>query len=202
MEPTLGGESDRRSIVVADGDDEARRELGRALGAAGFDVVEAASGDEALAAALDDGIALAVLEVRLPGLSGYEVCRRLREEHGDRVPIVFVSSDRIEPSDRVAGLLVGADDYLVKPVARDEIVARVRRLLARAPDSASRPRLTGREDEVLRLLAAGLGPAQIASELSISPRTVATHVEHIYAKLGVHTRAQAVARAFRLALVD
>ena len=102
----------------------------------------------------------------------------------------------------MAGLLVGADDYLVKPVARDEIVARVRRQLARAPDSAARPRLTEREDEVLRLLAAGLAPAQIASELSISPKTVATHVEHIYAKLGVHTRAQAVARAFRLALVD
>ena len=202
MEQTLGGESDRRSIVVADGDDEARRELGWALGAAGFHVVEAASGDEALAAALEAGIVLAVLEVRLPGLSGYEVCRRLREEHGDRVPIIFVSADRVEPSDRVAGLLVGADDYLVKPVARDEVIARVRRLLARAPDSASRPRLTGREDEVLRLLAAGLAPAQIASELSISPKTVATHVEHIYAKLGVHTRAQAVAKAFRLELVD
>ena len=199
----MGGEpSGRRSIVVADADADARSELGRALTAAGFDVVEAASGDEALAVALDDEVALAVLEVRLPGLSGYEVCRRLREEHGDRVPIVFVSGDRVEPSDRVAGLLVGADDYVVKPVARDEIVARVRRLLARSPGRVGRPRLTEREGEILRLLAAGLGPAQIGSELSISPKTVATHVEHIYAKLGVHTRAQAVARAFRLALVD
>ncbi len=199
----LGGEpSGRRSIVVADADDRARTELRRALTATGFDVVEAASGDEALAAALDDAVALAVLEVRLPGLSGYEVCRRLREEHGDRISIIFVSADRVEPSDRVAGLLVGADDYLVKPVARDEILARVRRQLARAPGSAPRPRLTSREGEILRLLAGGLAPAQIASELSISPKTVATHVEHIYAKLGVHTRAQAVARAFRLALVD
>jgi DNA-binding NarL/FixJ family response regulator len=199
----LGGEpSGRRSIVVADADIVARAELQRALEAAGFAVVEAASGDEALAAALEDGVALAVLEVRLPGLSGYEVCRRLREEHGDRVPIIFVSADRVEPSDRVAGLIVGADDYLVKPVARDEIVARVRRQLARAPGDTTGPRLTAREGEVLRLLAAGLAPAQIASELSISPKTVATHVEHIYAKLGVHTRAQAVARAFRLALVD
>lgn len=199
----MGGEpSGRRSIVVADGDVVARAELQRALGAAGFAVVEAASGDEALAAALEDGVVLAVLEVRLPGLSGYEVCRRLREEHGDRVPIIFVSADRVEPSDRVAGLIVGADDYLVKPVARDEIVARVRRQLARAPGHLAGPKLTAREGEVLRLLAAGLAPAQIASELSISPKTVATHVEHIYAKLGVHTRAQAVARAFRLALVD
>ena len=199
----MGGEpSGRRSIVVADADVVARAELQRALEATGFAVVEATSGDEALAAALEDGVVLAVLEVRLPGLSGYEVCRRLREAHGDRVPIIFVSADRVEPSDRVAGLLVGADDYLVKPVARDEILARVRRQLARAPGSAPRPGLTEREGEVLRLLVGGLAPAQIANELSISPKTVATHVEHIYAKLGVHTRAQAVARAFRLALVD
>ena len=107
----MGGEpSGRRSIVVADADVVARAELQRALEATGFAVVEATSGDEALAAALEDGVVLAVLEVRLPGLSGYEVCRRLREAHGDRVPIIFVSADRVEPSDRVAGLLVGADD--------------------------------------------------------------------------------------------
>jgi DNA-binding NarL/FixJ family response regulator len=199
----LGGRfSGRGSVVVADADEGFRREIGRALTAAGFEVVEAASGDEALAAALDDGAVLAVLDVRLAGISGYEVCRRLREARGDRVAIVFVSADRVESSDRVAGLIVGADDYLVKPVARDEIVARVRRLLARSPGGGSRPRLTEREGQVLRLLAAGLGPGQIGRELSISPKTVATHVEHIYAKLGVHTRAQAVAQAFRLALVE
>lgn len=193
-----------RAIVVADDDDEFRHGVGEALTDAGYEVVPAASGEEALAAVLEGGAGLAVLEVRLPGMSGYEVCRRVREELGDRVPIIFVSGDRVESSDRVAGLIVGADDYLAKPVARDEIVARVRRHLARAPERepGEPPRLTGREREVLGLLAAGLGPAQIARELSISPKTVATHVEHVYAKLDVHTRAQAVARAFRLALVD
>jgi DNA-binding CsgD family transcriptional regulator len=62
-------------------------------------------------------------------------------------------------------------------------------------------RLTPREREVLRLLADGLAPQQIAASLGITPKTVATHVEHIYTKLGVHTRARAVARAFRLAMV-
>ena len=62
--------------------------------------------------------------------------------------------------------------------------------------------LTAREREVLSLLTEGLGPVEIGHSLFISPKTVATHVEHIYAKLGVHTRAQAVASAFRLALVD
>jgi DNA-binding NarL/FixJ family response regulator len=102
------------------------------------------------------------------------------------------------------GLLVGADDYLVKPVAPGELVARVRRQLERSPASgrSARSPLTARERDVLGLLAAGLGPTEIGRELAISPKTVATHVEHIYAKLGVHTRAQAVARAFRLELVS
>ena len=99
---------------------------------------------------------------------------------------------------------MGADDYLVKPVAIDELVARVRRHLERSAvvDATPDMRLTSREHEVLLLLVRGLGPVEIAAELAISPSTVATHVEHLYAKLGVHTRAQAVASAFRLGLVD
>jgi DNA-binding NarL/FixJ family response regulator len=195
---------DGRTVLIADADVRFRRAVRRALGAAGLDVSEAGSGEEALTRAGEGDIALVVLDVRFRDISGYEVCRRLREAHGDRLPILFVSADRVEASDRVAGLLVGANDYLVKPVASDELVARVRGQLDRARDARKpvRDTLTDREREVLGLLAAGLGPVEIGRELSISPRTVATHVEHIYSKLGVHTRAQAVARAFRLELVS
>ncbi len=195
---------DGRTVLIADADLRFRRAARRALGAAGLDVSEAGSGEQALARAGEGNIALVVLDVRFRDISGYEVCRRLRETHGDRLPILFVSADRVEASDRVAGLLVGADDYLVKPVASDELVTRVRGQLERARDvrNPTRDTLTDREREVLGLLAAGLGPAEIGRELSISPKTVATHVEHIYSKLGVHTRAQAVARAFRLELVS
>ena len=65
------------------------------------------------------------------GPERYEVCRRLREVCGQGLPIVFVSADRTEPSDRVAGLLLGGDDYLAKPVGADELLARVRRHLLR-----------------------------------------------------------------------
>jgi DNA-binding NarL/FixJ family response regulator len=142
--------------------------------------------------------------VRLDDLSGYEVCTRLREAHGEALPIVFVSGDRTASFDRVAGLLMGADDYLAKPIAPDELVARVRRHLRRGHAASGNgvSGLTTREREVLNLLAAGLGPVEIGGQLSISPKTVATHVEHIYGKLGVHTRAQAVTSAFRLALVE
>jgi len=196
---SLGG----RSILIVDGDRDFRYAAARVLDRAGLDILEAASGEEALELAANHDLVLVLVEVRLPDISGYEICRQLREEHGDDLPIIFVSGDRVESFDRVAGLLVGADDYLVKPVAPDELVARVRRQLQRAAAARNSPSgLTPRERQILDLLAAGLGPMEIGSELSISPKTVATHVEHIYAKLGVHTRAQAVASAFRLALVD
>lgn len=201
------GSSIDQVVLIADGDPDFRRSTLHTLEATGLRVREAVSGREALAAVEDEEIALVVLEVRLDDFSGYEVCRQLREDHGDELPILFVSGDRTESSDRVAGLLVGADDYLAKPVAPDELVARVRRhlLRGRTLNGASEnggSGLTAREREVLNLLAEGLGPVEIGHSLFISPKTVATHVEHIYVKLGVHTRAQAVASAFRLALVD
>jgi DNA-binding NarL/FixJ family response regulator len=192
-----------RTILIADGDRAFRRAASKALQAAGLCVREARTGGEALEAAQDDDVGLVILEVHLEGMTGYEICRRLRERRGEGLPILFVSRDRTDASDRVAGLLVGADDYLPKPVVPDELVARVRRHLQRIaatePDASSG--LTAREREVLGLLTRGLGPVQIGGELSISPKTVGTHVERIYAKLGVHTRAQAVAKAFQLALV-
>ena len=79
----------------------------------------------------------------------------------------------------------------------------VRRLCAgRVLTSRSVYQLTARERQVLTLLSEGLGPVEIGRKLLIRPKTVGTHVEHIYAKLDVHTRAQAVAKAFRLSLVD
>src|SRR6266540_1448700 len=195
-------EDRRRPILVVD-DDAGLRELFVAvLADAGFAVTEAATGEEALAAARDDPPELVLLDVHLPGISGYEVCRRLKDEHSDAIPIVFVSGERTESYDRVAGLLLGAQEYLVKPVAPDELVVRVRQLVGRAEiEFAGTPSLTARELEVLRLLTQGLGPDEIAQSLIISPKTVGTHLEHIFRKLGVRSRAQAVASAFRLGLM-
>jgi DNA-binding NarL/FixJ family response regulator len=146
-----------------------------------------------------------VLDVRLPDLSGYEVCRELRDELGESLPILFVSGERSESIDRVAGLLLGADDYLVKPVALDELLVRARHLIdtrTAKPVNGNGFALTKRERQVLELLAEGLTPAQVADELVISTSTVGTHIEHLYSKLGARTRAHAVGLAYRRGLLE
>jgi DNA-binding NarL/FixJ family response regulator len=188
----------RRLVLIADQDDEERAALARLLECAGFDVVEAASGDDALALAEEGGLSLVILEVPLPRMSGYEVCRALREERGKDIPVLFLSGARTESYDRVAGLSLGADDYLVKPYAPDELLARVRRLVAPRPKAARRAGgLTPRELEILQLLAGGQSADEIAGDLFISSKTVATHIEHIFIKLDVHSRVEAVAVAYR-----
>jgi DNA-binding NarL/FixJ family response regulator len=191
-------------ILVVDRDPAAGQEIADLLGGVGLETRTATSGEDALAVAGGRRPQAVLLEVRLSGVCGYEVLRELRHRYGERLPIMFVSGERVEPCDRVAGLLLGADDYVVKPFAPDELIARVRRLLVRSASDepgALRTKLTRREQEVLQLLASGLTQPEIATELVISSSTVASHIEHILAKLGVHSRAQAVALALRSGLV-
>jgi DNA-binding NarL/FixJ family response regulator len=196
----------RHSVLVADDDSRFRSFLAALLAHVDFGAVEAADGRAAIAAAREHRPAAVILDVCLPGLSGYEVCRELRALYGNELPILFVSGERVEPLDRAAGMLVGGDDYLVKPVDPDEFLARFRRLLERrdvtpAAVVGSKVDLTRREIEVLQLVAEGLRMADIAGRLVISPKTVSSHVQRILAKLGVHSRAQAVAIAYEARLI-
>ena len=185
-------------IVVCDADPAFLAFVSALLEGAGHSTLAVSSGEDALDAVRGEDVQLLVLDVQLPGLSGYEVCHEVRDELGDRIPILFVSGVRTESFDRVAGILVGADDYLVKPFAPDELLARVRRLLTRSASAApTRFGLTEREHEILALLAEGLTTTEIERRLVISRKTVDTHLGHIYAKLGVRSRAQAVALAYR-----
>lgn len=190
-------------VMVVDPDESARTQAAELFERAGYEVLAVGTGPEAIAAARSDGISAVILEIPLGDLSGYEVCRSLRTDLRADLPIIFVSGTRTEPFDRVAGLLLGADDYLVKPYAPDELLARVRRLVDPRPQLAAtvRERLTKREREVLGCLVEGLTQQQIAQKLFITSKTVGSHIEHILAKLGVASRAQAVALAFRDELV-
>jgi two-component system response regulator MprA len=138
-------------ILVVDDEPAVRASLERALRLDGYDVTLAADGREALATlAHEPSTDAVVLDVLMPELGGIEVCRRLREA-GDRTPVLMLTArDRI--ADRVRGLDAGADDYLVKPFALEELSARLRALLRRTGNGAD-------PDERLRFADLVLDPA-------------------------------------------
>ena len=129
----------RIRILVVDDDAPLAASVRRALAYEGHEVEVASDGPGALVAARDRPPDLVVLDVMLPGLDGVEVCRRLRQ--GSDVAILMLTA-REAVSDRVKGLDAGADDYLVKPFAYDELLARVRSWSSRTPFAPSPDRST------------------------------------------------------------
>ncbi len=119
-------------ILVVDDDPRITDLLRRILAYEGYSVAIAASGSEALDRSLERPPDLVVLDIMLPGLDGLEVAQRLRTA-GDNVPILMLTA-RDTVADRVKGLETGADDYLVKPFAPEELVARVKALLRRSQE--------------------------------------------------------------------
>jgi DNA-binding response OmpR family regulator len=170
-------------ILIVDDDGRFRDLVTTILTRAGYRAVEAATGEEALDVAERERPELIVLDVHLPGMSGHEVCRKLRQGDGEP-PVLFVSGKRIEAYDRVAGLLVGGDDYLVKPFAPDELLARVRALIRRAREAAP-ARLTSHERNLVQLLREGLGAGEIAQRVGETPDSVRDRVDDVLTKLGV-----------------
>ncbi|MCQ4347458.1 heavy metal response regulator transcription factor [Pseudomonas stutzeri] len=133
-------------ILVAEDDPKIGAYLQQGLSEAGFAVERVADGSAALHCALAADYDLLVLDVMMPGLDGWEVLRRLRAA-GREMPVLFLTArDRIE--DRVKGLELGADDYLVKPFAFAELLARVRTLLRRGQAGAVATRLQVADLEV------------------------------------------------------
>jgi two-component system response regulator MprA len=123
-------------ILIVDDDNRVTSALRRTLAYEGYQVSTAANGEAALAIARAKPPDLVILDLMLPGIDGFEVCRRLRAS-GDGVALLMLTA-RDAVADRVAGLETGADDYLVKPFALEELLARVKALLRRRnpPDIA------------------------------------------------------------------
>ena len=124
-------------VLVVDDEKSVRDALSRALRVEGYQVELAAGGGDALGVMSEGGVDAVVLDIQMPGLDGLETCRFLRSR-GDRTPVLMLTA-RAGVGDRVAGLDAGADDYLVKPFALEELLARLRALLRRTtatPDSS------------------------------------------------------------------
>jgi DNA-binding response OmpR family regulator len=175
--------SDR--ILVVEDEQSIRTIVEYALRDAGFSVVAAARGDDALDIVARDQIDLVVLDLMLPGLDGLEVCKRIRREHG--MPIIMLSA-RGEELDKVLGLELGADDYVTKPFSPRELVSRVRANLRRArlePDRTAPLRAGDLEiDAVARTVRRGdaeipltFSEFEILHKLAGSPRRVFTREE-------------------------
>jgi DNA-binding NarL/FixJ family response regulator len=196
--------SDCGLVLIVDDDKSFRAFVRTLMERAGFATTEAGTGMEAIDRARARRPDAVLLDVTLPDANGLALCRELRREVGEDLPVVFVSGERVDPHDRVAGFLVGGDDYVVKPFDPDELLVRVQRLTrnsTKAPDSEDANPLTPREREVLALLAQGNTPSDIAVTLTISTKTVSTHLQRVLSKLGVNSRAQAVAWAYSSGLI-
>ena len=205
--------SEPACALVADDEKALRRLLRLYLGKEGFTVVEAADGLEAIARIHAGGIDVALVDVMLPELDGFEVVRRIRRESS--IPVILITA-RGEEVNRVTGLELGADDYVVKPFSAPEVVARVRAQLRRmrgfAPaDSILRSgeveldrlertcrvrgepvELTRREFDLLAVLLDQAGRVQTREQLLeaawgtsfLSEKTVDVHVASLRRKLG------------------
>ena len=127
----------RPHVLVIDDEPNIRDLVQAALRFHGFEVSTAGSGEEGLALARSERPYLILLDVLLPDISGFDVCRRLRDEDDD-VPVIYLTA-RDTPSDTVTGLSLGGDDYVTKPFSVEALIARVRALLRRVkrdPNSA------------------------------------------------------------------
>ncbi len=144
-------------VLVVEDDPAARESLERALRLEGYEVVVVDGGYPALERQRAHPADVVVLDLQLPDLDGLEVCRRMRAEN-DRTPVLMLTA-REAVAERVAGLDAGADDYVVKPYALDELLARLRALSRRRPEADGTE-----EEEVLRY-----------AHLSLDPRTMEVH---------------------------
>jgi len=152
-------------LLLVDDEENLRSMLEAALRHNGFEVSAAANGRDALAAVGVEKPDVIVLDVMLPDLDGFEVCRRLRSD-GSRTPVLFLTA-RDATDDKVRGLTLGGDDYLVKPFSLEELVARVQALLRRSG-------LTLENDPVLRCADLEMDEnahqvSRAGSEVSLSP---------------------------------
>ncbi len=129
-------------ILIVEDDDAIAKPLADGLRREGFEVTRVATGEQALEASLPD---LVLLDLRLPGIDGTEVCRRLRARSD--VPIIVVTA-KGEEVDRVVGLELGADDYIVKPFGFRELLARIRAVMRRARPGSDRSQIELGELEI------------------------------------------------------
>ena len=202
-----------KTILLVDDDPILQVALSRRLQAQNYQVLQAHSAKVALDLLATETVDVVVSDIMMPGMDGLEFCKYLRTTPaGQILPFIFLSNLG-EVNDRVQGHLMGADDYLPKPFHVKELIAKVQGAIARSermrgvftqpvlPPSAtpveSNPLpLTPAETKVFWEVVQGFTNKQIGEHLSLSPRTVQTHLSNMLTKLGLDNRSQLVRFAF------
>lgn len=190
-------------ILIIEDEPSSRRSTALLLEVEGFDVRTEGSGERGLEALQRDPPDAVLCDILLPGLDGFGVLAAVQADPRlCRIPFLFLTA-LVDHGSRRRGMAGGADDYLTKPLRPGELVEAIRaRLKKSAAQDPGRQRrestlarirgaLTGREEEVLRLLGRGLLTKEIGAELGISPRTVDIHRSNILRKLGLGNAAAA-----------
>lgn len=195
------------SILLIEDHAPLRENLREMLALAGYQVAVAADGRTGLEMARAQRPDLILCDIMMPGIDGCEVLAHLRRDASTRaMPFIFLTAKGTPPEIR-AGMNLGADDYLPKPVSRNDLLKAVRTRLERAkqqqqfaprfddPAPLMKLGISGREAEVLLWLAQGKGNGEIADILGLSVATVKKHTIHIFEKLGVEGRSAAMLMA-------
>ena len=196
-----------KRLLVVDDEPNLLRAVEAVLRGEGFEITTARSGREALVAVAGSLPDLIVSDVRMPGMDGFQLARKLRAStHSALVPIVFLTA-KDETEDRIEGFESGVDVYLTKPFEPDELVAVIKNILVRVERTRSTiARLVGDEEKetvfvrdeqlteaewrVAETVARGLSNKEIAEELNLSVRTVENHVSRILAKKNFSNRVE------------
>ncbi|MCB1210106.1 MAG: response regulator transcription factor, partial [Verrucomicrobiales bacterium] len=157
-------------ILIAEDDDHTRDALREVLTMEGFEVVAASNGTAAFESFLSERPNIVCLDVMMPGMNGYEVCKRIRKVD-EAVPILFLTA-KSEEIDKVLGLELGADDYLTKPFSMKEILARLRAILRRSSRQPAKKEEHLEEFMMadLRIVPAELRAYRGEEEIPLSPR--------------------------------
>lgn len=201
-------------ILIIDDNPELVEEL---LPTYGYEVTVAHDGQKGLDILDKNNKAfdLVLLDVLMPNMNGWDVLRKIREDKKlKNIPVIMMTALDSE-IDQVAGLKVGADDYITKPFQVPMLLARIEALMRRVSMSTSIPQfdlpfetdaeiqtLTAREKEIVSLVAKGLSNKEISEKLYVSELTVKTHLKNIFKKLNVSSRTQAILVAINKGLIS
>lgn len=193
------------TILLVDDDQQYTNFIKSSLIKRNFSVVHLKSGRQALDAIRKYHPDLIILEIKVPEINGFDLCKIIRKkEKYNRTPIIFLSNINSNRA-MMTGFELGADDYLTKPINKEELIARILVLLRRSKEvdyhTNHKENLSFQETRILQLMEKGYSNKEIAQKLSLTEGTIKVYNHVIYQKLQVKNRTQAIVRAMKEGII-